>query len=99
MELVLGSLRPLQKQGKTQGPTENLRPIILLSVLRKILTICLIDRIWDRLKQHIPSDQAAYQPGRGTTEQVFANKTASRKSHRIPRLQRTPITTGYVQSI
>ena len=53
-ELVLGLLRPLQKPGKAKGPTENLRPIILLSVLRKILKICLIDRTWKRLKQHIP---------------------------------------------
>ena len=80
VELVLGCLRPLQKPGKTKGPTENLRPIILLSVLRKILTICLIDRTCDRLKQHIPSDQAAYQPGCGTTEQVFAIKLLAEKA-------------------
>ena len=34
----------------------------------------LIDRTWERLKEHTPPDQAAYQPGRGTTEQVFAIK-------------------------
>ena len=79
-ELVLGLLRPFQKPGKAKGPPENLRPIILLSVLRKILTICLIDRIWDRLKQYIPPDQAAYQPGRGTTEQVFAIKILAEKA-------------------
>ena len=79
-ELVLGLLRPLQKPGKSKGPPENLRPIILLSVLRKILTICLIDRTWDRLKQHIPPDQAAYQPARGTTEQVFAIKILAEKA-------------------
>ena len=79
-ELVLGLLRPLQKPGKAKGPPENLRPIILLFVLRKILTICLIDRTWDCLKQHIPPDQAAYQPGRGTTEQVFAIKILAEKA-------------------
>ena len=79
-ELVLGLLWPLQKLGKSKGLPENLRPIILLSVLRKILTICLIDRTWDRLKQHIPPDQAAYQPGRGTTEQVFAIKILAEKA-------------------
>ena len=79
-ELVLGLLRTLQKPGKAKGPPENLRPIILLSVLRKILTICLIDRTWDHLKQHIPSDQAAYQPGWGTTEQVFAIKILAEKA-------------------
>ena len=85
-ELVLGLLRPLQKPGKSKGPPENLRPIILLSVLRKILTICLIDRTWDRLKQQIPPDQAAYQPGRGTTETSFCSQNISRKSHYLSRL-------------
>ena len=80
MELKLGLLRSLQKPGKAKGPTENLRPIILLSVLRKILTMCLIDRIWDRLKCHISPDQAAYQPGRGTTAQVFTIKLLAEKA-------------------
>ena len=44
-ELVTGLLRPLQKPGKKKGPAENLRPIILLSVLRKILTIAMLDRM------------------------------------------------------
>ncbi len=32
-ELVVGLLRPLQNPGKKKGPPENLRPIVLLSVL------------------------------------------------------------------
>ena len=80
VELVLGLLRPLQKPGKKKGPTGILRPIILLSVLRKILTICLVDRTWNRIKQQTPQDQAAYQPGRGTTEQVFAVKLLCEKA-------------------
>ena len=35
-ELKLGILNPLQKPGKKKGPCANLRPIILLSLLRKI---------------------------------------------------------------
>ena len=31
-----GLLAPLQKPGKTKGPVTNLRPAILLSVIRKI---------------------------------------------------------------
>ena len=52
----------------------NVRPIILLSVLRKIITISLIERCWERMKTHIPPSQAAYQSGRPTTEQVFTLK-------------------------
>ena len=72
--LVHGLLHPVPKPGKKKGPPENLRPIILLSILRKILTIALLNRIWDRLSCKIPKSQAAYQKGRGTTEQVLALK-------------------------
>ena len=43
-ELILGILRPLQKPGKEKGPVINLRPIILLSVPDKILTIYIYDK-------------------------------------------------------
>ena len=79
-ELVVGLLRPLQKPGKKKGPPENLRPIVLLSVLRKILTIAMLDRLWERLKKKLPLKQAAYQPGRGTTEQVHAVKLLVEKA-------------------
>ena len=52
-ELIAGVLTPLQKPGKTKGPPGSLRPIILLSTLRKILTICLLKRTWNRLKTRI----------------------------------------------
>ena len=73
-QLTYGLLAPLPKLGKKKGPTVNLRPIILLSVIRKILTICMLDRIWTRLAEKIPKSQAAYQGGRSTTEQVLALK-------------------------
>ena len=69
-----GLLHTIPKTGKKKGPPENLRPIILLSILRKILTIALLEIIWDRLAKNIPKSQAAYQRGRGTTEQVLALK-------------------------
>ena len=34
--MVHGLLHPVQKPGKKKGPPDNLRPIILLSILRKI---------------------------------------------------------------
>ena len=71
------------KPGKKKGPPGNLRPIILLSVLRNLLTICLMRRTWDRLKTRIPLDQAAYQEGRSTTEQVFFHETTCRESYHI----------------
>ena len=87
-ELIIGILNPLQKPNKKQGPPAQLRPIILLSILRKILTICVMNRIWNRLSTNISAEQAAYQGGRSTTEQVFAikqliDKTLNSKNYEI----------------
>jgi hypothetical protein len=79
-EMKKGYLTPLNKPGKKKGPTINLRPIILLSILRKLLAICLIKRTWSKFSTLIDIDQAAYQEGRSTTEQVFAVKLLAEKA-------------------
>ena len=67
-EIKPGQIPPLQKPGKPKGPAENLRPIILLSTLRKILAICLIERISNRLHEKlIPVTQTAYTSNSSTT--------------------------------
>ena len=48
-EIKHGILTPLTKPPK-KDERVNVRPIILLSVLRKVVTINLIERCWDRLK-------------------------------------------------
>ena len=58
------------------GELSNLRPIMLLSTLRKILAIIMTSRIKDRIVKEIPPNQAAYRSGRSTTEHVFALKLA-----------------------
>ena len=73
-EITHGILRALQKTGKPKGPTSNLRPIILLSVLKKILAVCIMKRINSRLDSAIPMSQAAYCKNRSTTEHIFATK-------------------------
>ena len=73
-ELVEGLLCALQKPGKKKGPPENLRPIILLSILRKILAVCMMNRIGECIDNEIPPNQAAYRRGRSTTEHVLATK-------------------------
>ena len=79
-EIKPGIFTPLPKPGKKQGPPANLRPIILLSIIRKILAICLIRRCWDRLSTRVPRAQSAYQSGRSTTEQVFSIKVLAEKA-------------------
>ena len=54
-EIVQGMITAIQKLGKPKGPVQNLRPIILLSVLRKILAICLNQRITTKIDTEIPS--------------------------------------------
>ena len=83
-ELNCGILVPLQKPGKKKGPPSNLRPIILLSMLRKILAICLIRRVGDRIEKEIPPSQAAYRSGRGTTEQLLTIKLMAEKAAHTP---------------
>ena len=73
-EITHGTLRALQKPGKLKGPTSNLGPIILLSVFRKILAVCIMKRINSRLDSAIPIFQASYRKNRSTTEHVFVNK-------------------------
>ena len=87
-EITHGLLRALQKPGKKKGPPANLRPIILLSILRKILAICIMKRINDRIDAEIPINQAAYRKNRSTTEHVFATKliierTITSKNERV----------------
>ena len=87
-EITHGPLRPLQKPGKAKGPPANLRPIILLSPLRKILASCIMSRIKSKIDKKIPSTQAAYRKDRSTTEQVFtckliAERTISAKNETV----------------
>ena len=79
-ELVQGILCALQKPGKTVGPPEHLRPIILLSMLRKIAAICMPERTIERIDATIPNSQAAYRRGKSTTEHVFAAKIFAEKA-------------------
>ena len=61
----------LQKPRKTKGPLSNLRPIILLSTLRRILA-CSMSRIKQNLDSNIPKKQAAYRQERSTADHIFA---------------------------
>ena len=58
-EVTYGILKPLQKPNKAKDPPSNLRPIILLSTLSKILAAYTTNRIKYRLEAEIPPSQAA----------------------------------------
>ena len=73
-EINHGILVPLQKPGKPRGPASKLKPIILLSTLRKILAVCIMDGVGSRLDHKTPITQPAHRKERSTTEHVFEAK-------------------------
>ena len=79
-----GNFSTTTETWKNRGPPSNLRPVILLSLLRKILAICLIRRIGQKIDDNIPLSQAAYRAGRGTTEQLLTIKLLAEKAITTP---------------
>ena len=59
---------------------ENYRPISLLSHVYKLFITIVANRIKNDLYASFPTSQAAYQPGRGTIEQVIALEQIIEKS-------------------
>ena len=79
-EITLGILRTLQKPGRPKGPTSNIRPTILLSVLRKILEVFMMKRISSRLESAIAICQEAYLKNRSPTDHAFATKLTIKRT-------------------
>jgi len=69
----------LYKKGD-RSECKNYRPISLLSHVYKLFMTIVGNRITDDLYSCIPKSQAAYQPGRGTIEQIFALSQLIEKS-------------------
>jgi len=78
-DMKLGFLIALNEPGKKKGKVENLGPIILLNIIRKILAIIILNRIEKKLDKDIPISQAAYRKGRSTTGNVFTFKILAEK--------------------
>ena len=67
-------LQPIPKPGKPEGPRKNLRPINLLNVIRKALSLITLNRNKEKVNKHVQHPQAAYRPNRSTTEIVCAHQ-------------------------
>ena len=65
-----GVLIPIPKPGKPAGPPSNLRPILLLTTLRKILSLIVLRRIRGAVGSFLSPGQSGFQPGRSTTDIV-----------------------------
>lgn len=69
-----GVLCPLQKPGKAKGPCSNLRPVVLLNVVRKVLSIITLNRLSPKLDPFIGQYQSGFRHGRSTTEVVWCKR-------------------------
>ena len=61
----------VQKPGKPTGPLTSLRPIVLLSVLRKTLSLIVLSRIAPKVDEYKSSSQSGFRRGRSTADVVF----------------------------
>ena len=78
-EISRGQLAALWKPNKPKGPVTNKRPIILLTILRKILSNITLKRIRPLIDQFLAPSQSAYTPNRSTTDIVWAHRWIAAK--------------------
>ena len=69
-EMEKGLIVKLPKKGNLKE-RKNWRGITLLSVVSKVMGRIVIDRIRTGVESKLRKEQAGFQPGRGTTEQIF----------------------------
>jgi exonuclease III len=74
IQVSKGLLVALPKPGKPKGPLKNLRPVILLPIIRKVLSILVLVRIKDRVEEYLSASQAAYREKRSTTDIVCCHR-------------------------
>ena len=73
-EIGDGILIPLQKPGKPRGPLSNLRPVVLLNGIRKLLSLILLKRFSPYANLYIPASQAGFRKGRSCADIIFAKR-------------------------
>ena len=77
-----GILAPLPKPGKPKGPLKNLRPLVLLTALRKTLSLITLQRIRPKVEVYLSASQAAFRAGRSTSDIVWALRWLAAKAIR-----------------
>ena len=72
-QLGLGILLPIPKHNKTKK-FENTRPIILLSTIRKIISLITLNRLRPKIENYLSPSQAAYRKGSSIEDIVWTLK-------------------------
>ena len=73
-DIGAGTLIPLQKPGKPRGPLSNLRPVVLLNGIRKVLSLILLKRFSPYTNSYIPATQAGFRKGHSCADIIFAKR-------------------------
>jgi len=75
VDLRCGLLVPIYKKGKPLGFPKSYRPVMLLSVVRKILTSIITRRATDCIDDYVTESQAGFRPGRSTADGIFFTRS------------------------
>ena len=76
----LSVLLPTPKPKKDPGPAKHLRPLNLLQMIRKTLSLITLNRINHKVNNYLSASQAAYRKDRSTTDIVWAHRFIIAKS-------------------
>ena len=69
-----GILVPLTKPEKIKGSIKNLRSVIILPIIRKMLSNIVLERLKPRVEYFLSESQSAYRQFRSIPEIVWANR-------------------------
>ena len=81
IETGVGILVSLPKPGKVKGPVKNLRPVILLPIIRKMLSNIVLERTKPKVENFLSRSQSAYRQFRSTSDIVWAHKWLIARVH------------------
>jgi len=79
VDLGEGVLIPLPKPNKPVGPPANLRPIVLLTTLRKTLSLIVLRRISAKVEKFLAPTHSGFRPGRSTADVIWSHRWLAAK--------------------
>lgn len=74
LKIGAGKLILLPKPGKPKGPPGNLRPIVLLPALRKVISLIALERTKDKIEEYLSPSQAGFRANRSTSDIVWTHR-------------------------
>jgi len=75
-----GLIVPIYKSGKPIGIPKSYRPVMLLSVVRKVLTSILTKRSTEFMQEYVRESQAGFRPNHSTADGVFYTRMLCERS-------------------